>query len=214
MPVDVINVDEDIVLRKPSLARAEDIFRLVDANRQHLRRWLPWVDAMRAVKDERAWLEDELAPSNRWSQPYMVLQRSKLAGMLDIRGLSSPSRAGEIGYWLAEDAQGKGVMTRSCRALLDYVFALEGINRMQIRAATSNTKSRAIPQRLGFMFEGVQRQAELVNGVFFDLAIYGLLAQEWRKLSLSPAAAGERDIGSGGHPQTPARGGEAPSGHP
>ncbi len=180
MPVDVINVDDDIVLRRPSLARAEDISRLVDANRQHLRRWLPWVDAMRAVKDERAWLEDELAPSNRWSQPYMVLQRSKLVGMLDIRGLNSPSHAGEIGYWLAEDAQGKGIMTRSCRALLDYVFALEGLNRMQIRAATGNTKSRAIPERLGFVFEGVQRQAELVGGQFQDLAMYSMLAGEWQ----------------------------------
>lgn len=179
MPTDVIHVDSDITLRRPSLARADDIYALVDANRAHLRKWLPWVDDMRSVKNEREWLQGQLDLENRWAYPMMVLHRGKLVGMVGVMGANSPSRAGEIGYWLAEDAQGQGIITRSCRAILDYVFALEGMNRMQIRAATGNTKSRAIPERLGFTFEGVQRQAELVNGVFYDLAMYSMLKEEW-----------------------------------
>ncbi|MBI4338805.1 MAG: GNAT family N-acetyltransferase [Chloroflexi bacterium] len=180
MPAATITVDDDILLRRPSLARAEDIYALVDSNREHLRRWLPWVDAMRSARDEREWLKGELDPGNRWSYAMMVLHRDELVGMIGIMGLASPSRAGEIGYWLAEDAQGRGIITRSCSASLDYLFGVEGMNRIQIRAATGNTRSLAIPERLGFAFEGVQRQAELVNGQFLDLAMYSMLKEEWK----------------------------------
>ena len=180
MPADTITVDDDLVLRKPSLARAEDIYPLVDSNRDHLRQWLPWVDDMRSIKDERQWLKDQLDPSNRWHHPLMVLHRGKLVGMIGVFGLNTQARAGEIGYWLAKEAQGQGIITRSCRAILDYVFALEGMNRVQIRAAAGNTRSRAVAERLGFTLEGVQRQAELVNGVYLDLAMYSMLAGQWR----------------------------------
>ena len=53
------------------------------------------------------------------------------------------------------------------------------INRIQIKAATENLKSRAIPERLGFTFEGIERDAELHTRGFVDLAIYGLLKNDW-----------------------------------
>ncbi|MBI4220372.1 MAG: GNAT family N-acetyltransferase, partial [Chloroflexi bacterium] len=54
-------------------------------------------------------------------------------------------------------------------------------------AAVDNIRSRAIPERLGFTFEGVQRQAALVNGKYQDLAIYSLLASEWNAEKNAPA---------------------------
>ncbi len=215
MPVDVIDVDNDILLRQPVADDAAAMFALVDGNRAYLRQWLPWVDSVRTIEDERRAVVQSLAPDAESQElRFFVVYGGSLVGVIGLRGLTSASKAGEIGYWLSEDAQSKGIMTRSCTALLDYAFGRRGMHRMQIRAATGNLRSRAIPARLGFTFEGVQREAELLYDHYVDLAVYGLLAQEWRKLSLSPAAAGERDIGSGGPPQTPARGGEAPSGHP
>ena len=92
-----------------------------------------------------------------------------------------PTRRVRWAYWLAEDMQGRGIVTRTCRAILGYAFDELKINRMQIRIATGNRKSRAIPERLGLQFEGVQRQAELVNGEYYDLALYSMLASEWRE---------------------------------
>ena len=74
--------------------------------------------------------------------------------------------------------QGRGIVTRTCRALLYYAFGELELNRMQIRIATGNRRSLAIPERLEFVFEGVQRQAELVNGEYYDLAVYSMLASE------------------------------------
>jgi ribosomal-protein-serine acetyltransferase len=51
---------------------------------------------------------------------------------------------------------------------------------VEIRAAVENKKSRAIPERLGFLFEGVERDGEWLYDHFVDLAVYGMLAADWR----------------------------------
>ncbi len=179
--MDTIRVDDDITLRWPSLDDMAAVFRLVDSNREHLGRWLPFVEITLSPEDERPWVEGQLAARiSGASTPPLIMRLDVLVGTISAMHLDSPDRAGEIGYWLAEDAQGKGIVTRACRALLDHVFNDRDMHRIQIRAATENTRSRALPERLGFTYEGIQRQAEYVGGRFRDLAVYSILAHEWK----------------------------------
>ena len=173
-----IQVDDEILLRPPRMTDAEDLFAPVDSNRDYLRRWLPWIDTICSARDYRPWIDGGAV-----EQEYrlLIVYEGAVVGATDIRGLDSPNRVGEIGYWLAESMQGRGIVTRTCRALLGYAFDELEINRMQIRVATGNRKSLAIPERLGLQFEGIQRQAELVNGEYYDLALYSMLASEWRE---------------------------------
>ncbi|MBI4306030.1 MAG: GNAT family N-acetyltransferase [Chloroflexi bacterium] len=180
-----IAIDGVLRLRDPLISDAEELYRLVDANRDHLSRWLPWVSQLRSVADERAWIQGRLAPgASETELALVVLENGAIVGALGIAGLGSPSRACEIGYWLARSAQGRGVMTRACRAALKYCFEARSMNRVQVRAALDNVRSRAIPERLGFAFEGIQRQATLVSGSYQDLAVYSLLASEWQALAV------------------------------
>ena len=66
-------------------------------------------------------------------------------------------------------------------ALIDHCFENLGLHRIEIKCAKENFKSAAVAERLHFRKEGVQRQAELVNGHYFDLNMYSLLQQEWTK---------------------------------
>ncbi|MGD0437837.1 MAG: GNAT family protein, partial [Bryobacteraceae bacterium] len=81
--------------------------------------------------------------------------------------------------WIGSTFQGRGIVTDACRAVIDHAFLEWKLNRVEIHCATGNTKSCAIPQRLGFQFEGVQRQAQLLNGSYHDINLYSKLALEW-----------------------------------
>ena len=102
--------------------------------------------------------------------------------IVDTIGMIHPdplNKATKIGYWLAEKVQGLGIMTRSCKAVLNYLFNEQGLNRVQIRVDPTNNRSVALATGLGFQFEGIQRKAALNGDVFVDLAVYSLLANEW-----------------------------------
>ena len=174
-----IRVDGEIVLRRPTLSNAEGVFALVDSNREHLGRWLPWVQTMRTVEDERRWLENRLQDSAESRDiQFLIMYQDTLVGVIGLHGLGSLNKACEIGYWLAENAQGRGIVTRACQELVNYAFTSRDMNSIQIRAHTDNARSRAIPERLGFTLKGVGR--ELLNDRYYDFAVYSMLASEWR----------------------------------
>ena len=72
-------------------------------------------------------------------------------------------------------------MTDACLAVIDYLFRELRLHRIEIQCASGNARSAAISRRLGFSFEGTRREAELVNGQFYDLLLFSLLRSEWRR---------------------------------
>ena len=83
--------------------------------------------------------------------------------------------------WQIRSVEGKGIMTRCCRVLIDYAFDKLEMNRFKIHCNVENVRSRAIPERLGFKLEGIHRQVECRNNSFDDWAIYAMLKEDWRK---------------------------------
>jgi len=102
-------------------------------------------------------------------------------GNIGLHDISRYKSSGMIGYWLAENAQGKGIMTDCVRAMLDFGFFGQNLNRIYIHAAVPNHKSCAIPERLGFVREGTLQDGECLYGRYFDMALYGMLRRNWVK---------------------------------
>ncbi|MBI4336981.1 MAG: GNAT family N-acetyltransferase [Chloroflexi bacterium] len=182
--MEVIPVDEEIALRWPTMHDAEGLFALIETNRDYLGRWLPWVEGTRSVEDERRWVESCLrlkAEGN--GTPPLIIYREQVVGTISTAGsMDTLNKTCEVGYWVAEIYQGRGIVTRACRALVEYLFGSLDVNRVVIRVQPENRRSIAIPQRLGFTYEGIQRQASYVGGQFHNLAVYAMLAQEWAEL--------------------------------
>lgn len=175
-----IQVNDNIKLRPLELRDAEALFALVDANRRHLRRWLPWLDANSAVSHTQEFVQatqKQFADNSGFVAGIWYC--GELAGVIGHNRVDWENRISYYGYWLAEGFQGKGIMTQSCRALIHHDFAELHLNRIDIRCAVENSKSRAIPERLGFRNEGAIRQAEWLHDKFVDLVVYGLLESEW-----------------------------------
>jgi ribosomal-protein-serine acetyltransferase len=174
-------VDESLDLVLLEQRHAPMLFALIEDNRAHLRKWLPWVDATRSVNDSLAWVQATLDQfAKGMSLNVGLFSNNTLAGVCSYHTIDWANRRTSVGYWLAASHQRKGLMTRAVRALTTHAFASLQLNRLEIRAAVDNKRSRSIPERLGYKYEGQCRQAEWLYDHFVDHAVYGLVASEWR----------------------------------
>lgn len=173
-------IDAHHALREVRCADAVELFQVVDRNRTYLRQWMPWLDTTRTVEDVRTFLKTALgqAAENRGFQAA-VLVEGRIVGVIGHHGIDWPNRSTTIGYWLDQGYQGQGLMTLSGRAIVKHAFRELGLNRVEIRCATENARSRAIAHRLAFRLEGTRREAEWLRDRFVDHAIYGQLEEEW-----------------------------------
>ena len=174
-------LSDDLRLELVEPRHAAELFHRVDENRGHLRRWLPWVDATRSAADILAFIERAQAQAGRNDGfQTAIVHRGAVVGMIGMHGIHWANRSTSLGYWLAEAAQGRGLMTQACRAYVGHAFGALDLHRVEIRAATANERSRAVAERLGFQLEGVVREAEWLYDHYVDHALYGLLRSEWR----------------------------------
>jgi len=101
--------------------------------------------------------------------------KDKIIGVIGYDEVDSANDIGHLGYWLGEEFNGNGFMTMATREMVSIGFNDYALNRIEIQCATANTKSKAIPERLGFVQEGILRSSEKVNGQYLDLVVYSLL---------------------------------------
>jgi ribosomal-protein-serine acetyltransferase len=173
-------VTDAIELRQFELWHAEAVFAAADRNRQYLREWLPWVDQTRSAKEIREFILRAIAQYNANQGPNAgIWVNGEFAGAIGCHHIDWINRACSIGYWLDAAHQGQGIITRSCRSLLAYLFEDAGLHRVVIQCGTGNEKSGAIPRRLGFTREGVSRDAQWVNDRWIDLVVWSMLDCEW-----------------------------------
>jgi ribosomal-protein-serine acetyltransferase len=174
--------DEEVVLDLLDEPQAEELFALVDRNRAYLRQWLPWPDETTEVEHIRAFIRRvRKQHDDRNGFACGIRFRGTLVGVVGLHGIDWMNRKTSIGYWVAQDHEGRGLVTRACRALLAHLFGELGLHRVEIACAPGNTRSAAIPERLGFVREAVLRESGRLSDRYVDLVVYGLLASEWRQ---------------------------------
>jgi len=177
-----IQIDVDTELRTIEERDAPAIFALTNANRLYLRQWLPWVDSTRSIEDTHAFIRTlNIQRTSNGCFGCVILYKRQVVGTISFHLIDWSNRRVEIGYWLGAAFQGKGLMTKACKAMVAYAFDEWKLNKVEIRCATGNTPSCAIPQRLGFILEGIIRQAEWLYDHYVDLKVFGMLESEWRR---------------------------------
>ncbi len=156
---------------------------LLAANHDRLARWEPWAVDPPVLEETRSFLE---AGARSWLEgselPVAIAVRDggqwHLAGSVSLR-INRYSRSGEIGYWIDGGYEGRGLVSRAVAAILDQAFGPLGLDRVTLLTDASNERSKALARRLGFVEEGLLRQALAFPGERRDQAAYGLLAHEW-----------------------------------
>ncbi len=175
-------IDENLKLVLSQQRHAEEITKVVRENLAQLKTWMPWAKDDYSIDSAREFIKFNLTEfAKNGSFSASIILEEKFIGAVGFHKLNLTNKSAHTGYWLAKEAQGKGIMTRCCRVLFNYLFDDVGLNRIQINCNIQNVKSRAIPERFGFKLEGIHRQIEWLNEEFRDWAVYAMLKEDWKK---------------------------------
>jgi ribosomal-protein-serine acetyltransferase len=178
----IIPVKENIELRTLEVSDAQDFFELTKRNDKHLRQWLGWLDDDKSVSDTEKYITESVKRfENKEGFDLGIFYENKQVGGIGLFPWDEANKKTSIAYWLAEEYQGKGIMSDSLKAVINYIFTELKLNRIEITVATENTKSSALPKKLGFTLEGIAREGSWLYDHFVNLEVYSLLAREWKK---------------------------------
>ncbi len=201
-----ITVDDEVTLRLVQPEHAAAIFEVVEANREAIGQWMPWVHAMRDASDEERWIRGALRDfADRKGLPLTVLYRGEIVGgtgwtdwkMEHNEAWQTDIRSADIGYWLAEKAQGRGIMTRAVWRLAELAFDEYFMHRLTIRAEPENAPSWSVAERAGFRLEGTMRHVLDYSGRKIDHRLYAMTVADWRAVQFKGALVFQADLGNG-----------------
>lgn len=176
------DINEQLQLRMFTVDDADALFKLTMSSRPYLREWLGWLDYTGTVEDSRQNIEGRikgLMETGGYPKSFAIVYQGELAGTIGFNDIDRGIKCGTVGYWLGQEFQGKGIMSQALETVIDYGFRDLKLDKIEIRVATENMKSRALPERFGFLEEGVLRNAEWLYDRYVDLVVYGLLRDEW-----------------------------------
>lgn len=155
---------------------AEPLFNIIHASRSHLHVWLPWLRRIHSIEDTRAFIEKLL--KERGPQFVICVDR-QLCGGVGFYTIDKRNGLAGLGYWLGSEFCGHGIMRDAIQSICQYGFQHLHLERIEIRCAADNEKSRSVAERLGFCFDGLQSRAEWVTDRYVDHAIYSMEAGEF-----------------------------------
>lgn len=176
-------INSDTSLSPIRMEDATIIYDTINLNRKYLRKWLPFVDYISSVSDEEYFIKGLIINKLKGDKDevFTIWHQGIFAGLIGFRDSDWGNHCTEIGYWLAQDMQKKGIITNSVIKLIYYAFKNLNMNRIKIRCGVGNIPSRSIPRKLGFSFEGIEREGEKHENGYIDLEVYSLLKKEWEK---------------------------------
>ena len=177
-------VDDEIVLTLLSPPDAEAFYTLVDRNREHLSRWFTWVNQYESISDSLAFAKSNLQRMAEVSaMGCLIWYCGHLAGWVELLNIDRPGRRTEIGYWIGEKFQHRGIARRAVIALIEHAFMYLDFALIHAKVNPENSRSRALLEALGFASE---KRGKSI--------IYRLTRDQWRELSDGENPSQNREV--------------------
>ena len=184
-PTQVYELDEDIVVRTAEPTDGKLISDYFIASREHLKAWEPKRDE--AFFTESGWTQRliKLSELHKMGLGYYLLvldaTSNEMLGTISFSNLSRfPFHACNVGYSLAQTAQGRGAMTRGLKLAVNYMFTIQNMHRIMASYMPRNARSEAVLQRVGFEKEGFAKDYLLINGKWEDHNLTSLVNPNWK----------------------------------
>lgn len=175
---------ERVLVRPYRESDAPDLYEAIVESREHLRPWLPFADQHQTVDESRdvivrgmaTWLLREDMMVGLWDA-----LTGRYVGSSGLHPRDWDAGVFEIGYWIRQSVEGRGYVTEAVRLQTDFAFAQLGANRVFIRCDARNTRSAAVPRRLGFAQEALLRNdIRDLTGALRDTLVFALIPSDPR----------------------------------
>lgn len=158
----------DVCMEPLGSRHAAAAFQVVDRHRVALGRFMRWVDETRNVQDMAHRLTRAAEGNGLWAGLFW---RGEIVGAVVLKDVHDGQA--EVGYWIVETFEGRGLVTQACRALEAHAFDELGLTRLEIQCCEANGRSRAVAVRLGYQMEKTLPDACFIRGRWHDLVVYG-----------------------------------------
>jgi RimJ/RimL family protein N-acetyltransferase len=159
---------------------AEEFLETVERCREDLKPDIPVAYSVHTVHDARQHLQ-RFANGHATDTEHLfgIWLHGKFVGITQLFFFDTTRGTCQMGVWLAPEAQGRGLVTRACRHVIDWAIRVRGMKRVEWTNSPSNVRSAAVARRLGMTREGLLRSAWVVGGVRQDNEVWSILAEEW-----------------------------------
>ena len=174
-----LDVNDEVRLIIPELSMATEVYDLIDSDRDHLRRYLDFVDASVDVSIQRAYFKMKMeAAAKGTDKLFLIAVKNKIVGCIDLHKIERPSNKAEIGYWIHSSYSGKNIVTQSVKTLCDYSFDVLNLNKLSLFADVENIASNKVALKAGFKLVGIKYQDNIMYDEYRDMNEYYLLTSD------------------------------------
>lgn len=151
-----------------------DMMAEIDSNRLFLREYLLWVDKTNSIEDchkASDMFRDGWNQSETFAYSLVLKETGRAVGSIDLHNVNQDNKRAEIGYWLAERYNGRGLMSRAVQLIEKQAFSA-GLHRLEIRLQKENLPSARVAERNGYVLEGTLTDALFKYGSFYDELVF------------------------------------------
>ncbi|MDL2341518.1 MAG: GNAT family protein [Patescibacteria group bacterium] len=174
-PPGFMAIDYEVTLQRLEARDASSFYQLVDDNRAFLAGTLDWVSKYshaQAVVEVKAMAAATEAGTRA---PYKVLYEGKPVGFVNLH--TRTDRQSQMGYWLAKQAQHKGIMSRATEGLRDFGFSQWGLEVINLHIRPDNEPSKRIAKQLGASMISMTKNAN--SGRLTEYEVWSLDKHDW-----------------------------------
>ena len=130
-------------------------------------------------QDGKEFISAMLAANENDTFAFAITVNGKVIGSIGaFRQTNIHNKTAELGYYIAEEYWGKGIMTEAVKQLCDHVFSHTDIIRIYAEPFAYNIGSCRVLEKAGFQYEGTLRSNALKNGNVLDMKMYSKLKTE------------------------------------
>jgi ribosomal-protein-serine acetyltransferase len=141
---------------------ADELYQGIEASRQHISRWLSWLTPeydLKAMQEFIEIKEEEFLEATNFAYTIVDKDTDEILGTIEV--FSRNKGRLELGYYLLENATGKGAMSEALNTLVDFAFEETPTIRVDLYTLEDNEKSMMVAKRNGFVFEGVHYHQQI-----------------------------------------------------